>query len=234
MPFPREYVQRLFDSIAPRYDSLNRLLSLRLDTWWRRRLVHSLEPHHPGAVLDVATGTGDVLLSLRSIHPTFTVGTDLSSNMLALARPKLKSAGTIFVQSAAEYLPFCDRSFDLVTVAFGVRNFSDLERALQECHRVLKPGGKIRILEFSRPTGRLWGSVFGFYFRTIVPVVGGWISGQKAAYAYLPDTVATFPNGSAFAAKLTEAGFANVFMEPMTGGVVTLYCGSTMQDKEYS
>jgi len=226
MPFPRIYVQRLFDSIAPRYDVLNRFLSLRLDIWWRKQLVRSIPPADAGRALDVATGTGDVLLALQNLNPVFSVGVDLSAAMLTRARAKVAGNGTALVQAAAEHLPFPDESFDLVTIAFGVRNFSDLRHGLHECRRVLRPRGLIRILEFSRPRGIIWKRVFGVYFRVVVPTVGRWVSGHQEAYTYLPNTVSDFPDGEAFTGLLADAGFHNVTYETMTRGVVTLYSGS--------
>jgi demethylmenaquinone methyltransferase/2-methoxy-6-polyprenyl-1,4-benzoquinol methylase len=220
----------MFDSIAPRYDLLNRLLSFRRDIAWRRRLATLVGRRHPRRVLDLATGTGDVLLALANGRASqMAVGIDLAPEMLIRARQKLArtQAPHTFsvIQANAAITSFRDASFDAATVAFGVRNFPDVPNALGEIHRVLKPGGRLFILEFSLPVNPLVRAAYLAYFRYAVPAIGGWIARNRQAYAYLNRTVEAFPYGKDFCAIMFDAGFANVAFESLTFGIAAIYMG---------
>ncbi len=228
--YRREYVERLFDSIAPKYDVLNHLLSFGRDILWRKRVVWALRAIAPQRLLDVATGTGDLAIAAATLRPRSIVGIDVSAGMLNLATDKIRRQGldkTISVQRAdAEHLPFPDASFDAVTVAFGVRNFADLNGGLREMARVLRRGGVAAILEFSKPAGSFIRALFAAYSRSVIPSLGGAISGNPEAYKYLPATVAEFPSGDAFARILQDAGFETVSVHEQTFGIATLYLAS--------
>ncbi len=223
----KEQVRRMFDRIAPRYDLLNRLLSFRTDVYWRRQMVRRLRPYAPRRILDVATGTGDVPLALLQLAPREIVAVDLAPRMIQLAREKISRIAPeapITLQVAdAERLPFEEAAFDAVTVAFGVRNFEDLDRGLQEMMRVLREKGVLAVLEFSRPGNHPLGWVYRWYSRYVLPRVGGWISGDASAYRYLPASIAAFPSGKEFEARLVRAGARKTFAYPLTGGIATLY-----------
>jgi demethylmenaquinone methyltransferase/2-methoxy-6-polyprenyl-1,4-benzoquinol methylase len=223
-------VEALFDSIAPRYDILNRVLSGGIDIRWRRLLVRTLLDAGPARLLDVATGTADVAIMAARMLDAHVVGIDRSAQMLTRGERKVELLGLggriTFHRGAAEALPFDDNAFDAVTVAFGVRNFTDLDRGLAEIVRVLRPGGTAAILEFSTPRGRLFGPLFRFYSRHLLPWLGGVVSGNREAYEYLPRTAAEFPDGAAFAARLRRAGCAQVTWRALTGGIATLYLAS--------
>jgi demethylmenaquinone methyltransferase/2-methoxy-6-polyprenyl-1,4-benzoquinol methylase len=223
---------RMFDRIAPRYDLLNRLLSMRRDVSWRRQLADRL-PDRPGlALLDVATGTADVLLTAlgRRDNITRAIGLDPSGNMLQLGRRKIEEQGfgdtVSFVRGDAEAMPFPDNSFDVLTIAFGIRNVPRLTRGLAEMCRVLKPGGTALILEFSLPASRLLRKVYLIYFRYLLPRLGALISGDRGAYRYLNRTVEDFPYGQAFGELMTSAGFSNVSIQPLTFGIASIYSGT--------
>lgn len=231
----KDAIPRLFDGIAHRYDLLNRLLSFGRDAAWRRRLVLRLSERPPGTLLDLATGTGDVLLAACAAGSPLAnnlklgIGADISANMLAMARRKTEAAGLTerlrFVRADGLRLPFPDALFDAVTVAFGIRNMPSVNAALSEMHRVLAPGGRLLVLEFSMPGSALlrWGYLL--YFRYLLPVIGGVVSGRYKAYRYLNRSVEAFPYGRAFVGLLKAAGFEEVTGEPMTLGVATLYSG---------
>ncbi|WP_116105744.1 bifunctional demethylmenaquinone methyltransferase/2-methoxy-6-polyprenyl-1,4-benzoquinol methylase UbiE [Lewinella sp. IMCC34191] len=220
-------VGRMFDSIAPTYDLLNRGTSLGVDTLWRKRLIAELDAKHE-LVLDVATGTADVAIQtiLRSDAKHVT-GVDLSEGMLAYGRKKVAAAGLDerikLEQGDSENLPYADESFDAVTVAFGVRNFENLEKGLAEMRRVLKPGGKLVILEFSRiryaPVR--WG--FNLYFGKIMPLIGRLQSKDPRAYAYLFESVQAFPSGKAFLKILDRVGYNNTEWQALTFGIASIY-----------
>ena len=221
----REEVERMFDAISPRYDLLNRLFSLGIDQRWRRKVVRMLAEEPVAHLLDVATGTADLAL-LGAGHATRVTGVDVSDGMLTQGRAKVERAGqadrVTLIRAASEALPFPDGKFDAATVAFGVRNFADLTAGMREMHRVLRPGGRLFVLEFSRPRGPL-APFFRFYFHHVMPTLGRWISGDSVAYSYLPRSVDAFPEGSAFVALLAAVGFTEVHALPLTGGVATLY-----------
>jgi demethylmenaquinone methyltransferase / 2-methoxy-6-polyprenyl-1,4-benzoquinol methylase len=224
----------MFNGIAPRYDMLNRLLSLRRDVAWREALVAHL-PGRPGLrVLDVATGTGDVLLALnRQRRPAFAVGADVAEAMLALAGEKARRQACEsirLVRSDAMSLAFDDGSFDAVTMAFGIRNVADVQGALVDMRRVLAPGGRAIVLEFSVPANRAIRPVYLLYLRHILPRLGGLISGDRNAYHYLNRTIESFPCGEAFCALMTAAGFENAKAHPLTLGIATVYTGERNTD----
>jgi demethylmenaquinone methyltransferase/2-methoxy-6-polyprenyl-1,4-benzoquinol methylase len=216
----------MFDRIAPRYDFLNRVLSGGVDVRWRRRCIAAVGGRR---LLDVCTGTGDLLIEFLGQDPRRTgVGVDLSTAMLALGNAKLRRLSLDgrgrMLAGDAEELPVAGARFDAVTVAFGIRNVGNPLAALREMARVLLPGGRVAVLEFSTPRGAL-GTAYGLYSRHVLPRVGGWISGDAGAYAYLPDSIARFPQPPEFGALMTTAGFARVRWEPLTGGIAHLYIG---------
>jgi demethylmenaquinone methyltransferase/2-methoxy-6-polyprenyl-1,4-benzoquinol methylase len=217
----------MFDSIAHRYDFLNHFLSFGVDFYWRRKSISLLKPLRPQRILDVATGTGDFAIAALRLKPTEVVGVDISERMVKLGADKLRKKkldGYVKLQAGnAEGLQFPDGSFDAVTVAFGVRNFENLKRGLSEMHRVLKRGGAALILEFSSPDKFLFKQVYGFYFRNILPVVGGNISGHPEAYRYLPQSVQAFPDREGFLDVLLSCGFASVRHQRLTFGIASAY-----------
>jgi demethylmenaquinone methyltransferase/2-methoxy-6-polyprenyl-1,4-benzoquinol methylase len=222
-------VRSMFDRIAPRYDLLNRLLSGGTDVRWRRRCIDALRLPGPSLVLDVCTGTADLLLEFLGRDPGHRgLGVDLSTEMISRGRDKLRRralAGRAAVAAGdAERLPVKEASCDGVVVAFGIRNVGDPAAALREMRRALRPGGALVVLEFSMPRGVL-GLAYRLYFRRILPTLGGLISGDPGAYAYLPDSVARFASPGQFASLMTEAGFQQVAWEPLTWGVAYLYRG---------
>ncbi len=228
----------MFDRIAPRYDFLNRLLSLRRDVAWRRRVADYLPEQTKQSVLDIATGTADLLLSLfdRSDRVSAAIGVDLAPTMLELGRRKVAKhqldERVLLVRADALRLPFADRSFDAVTIAFGIRNMTDVPLALTEMRRVLKPGGKVLILEFSMPANPLVRRLYPFHLRGLLPVVGAMISGDSYAYRYLNRTVETFPYGEQFCALMRETGFVQVAAVPLTFGIATIYHGCKPREDE--
>jgi demethylmenaquinone methyltransferase/2-methoxy-6-polyprenyl-1,4-benzoquinol methylase len=225
--YDQTYIRSLFDSIAPRYDLLNRLLSFGLDVVWRKRAIRLLEPLKPRAILDVATGTGDLALEAARLKPERIVGVDIAANMLEIGREKIRRRGLDGVIELsvgdAERLHFEDHNFDAVTVAFGVRNFSDLDAGLREMHRVLRPGGMAVILEFSRPRRFPMKQLYAFYSRRVLPFLGGLLSNNREAYQYLPRTVDEFPDGEAFLTILRSIGFSLAREHRMTCGITTIY-----------
>lgn len=206
------YVRSMFDGIAGRYDLLNSVLSLGLDRGWRREAVRLGLANDPHDVLDVASGTGDVAFELRRQAPLAEItGLDFSEGMLEKARLKDEqlAAGVEFIAGDAQQLPFADGSFDLVTIAYGLRNLSDPALGLREFCRVLRPGGRLVVLEFPPPPGGLWGALVRFYFARILPVVGGLVSGSRSAYTYLPTSVVGFMAPRTLTGLVLEAGFAH-------------------------
>lgn len=223
----KEQVAEMFDSISGRYDLLNRVLSLGIDIQWRRRVLKLLRPHAPKRILDVATGTGDLAIGLLQLNPKEVVGLDLSSGMLAQADQKVKKRGLAskirFIEGDSEQLPFAQDYFDAVTVAFGVRNFEHLEKGLSEMARVVKRGGHIAILEFSRSRVPLVAPLFKLYFHHILPALGRWVSRDASAYTYLPASVEVFPEGEDFLKIIHKSGFVEARQERLTFGICTLY-----------
>lgn len=224
------HVREMFGRIAPRYDLLNHLLSLDIDKVWRRRVAKRFTSilHNPSArVLDLCCGTGDLALAFRKEAPIGAeiVGSDFVPEMLVRARAKAASsgAGVAFVEADALALPFGDASFDLVSCSFGFRNLANYKSGLLEIFRVLKPGGVAAILEFGEPPGKIFGSLYRFYFRRVLPRLGGLISGNGAAYTYLPNSVGKFPSPEVLQAQFERAGYVDVSFVRWTGGIVTLH-----------
>ena len=223
-------IAQMFDKIAWRYDFLNHFFSLHIDKIWRRKAVNELRGLPLDHVLDVATGTADLAIAIQKrLQPGHVTGVDISEGMLAIGRQKIEKKGLkqqISLQYGdSEALPFADHTFDAVTVAFGVRNFEHLEKGLSEMFRVLKPGGKVVILEFSIPKNRIFRSIYYFYFFRILPFVGRLISKDTHAYSYLPDSVQSFPHGAEFKGKLENCGFLEVKIRRLTFGIASIYTG---------
>jgi demethylmenaquinone methyltransferase/2-methoxy-6-polyprenyl-1,4-benzoquinol methylase len=226
----REGSWRMFNRIARRYDLLNRVLSMRQDVAWRKRLRRHLPDRPNLRVLDVATGTADVLLTLaKDTRVTRGVGLDMAAEMLSVGQGKIAgrnlAAHTTLVRGDGVRLPFADGAFDAATIAFGIRNVPDVPAALAEMRRVLAPGGRAMVLEFSLPGNALMRHAYLFYFRHVLPRLGGFVSGDRKAYVYLNRTVETFPYGEAFLELMRAAGFRSVGAEPLTFGIATLYRG---------
>lgn len=227
----RHQIWKMFDEIAPTYDKVNRVITLGLDIYWRAAMRRYLPPAPSLTLLDCATGTGDQILSLlkRAPHLFRITGIDLAEEMLSLGREKIAKARhadrvDLRVGSLLA-IPCADSSFDCVTISFGIRNVTDVELALKECHRVLKPGGRLLILEGTIPKSRLLQKIHLFYLRHCLPRFGKWISHHATAYRYLNETIETFPHGPAFVALLRQAGFNTAGAHPLTGGIATIYQG---------
>lgn len=227
-------VRSMFNSIAGRYDFLNHFLSARMDIRWRKKAGRMLAVYRPESVLDVATGTGDFAIAALRSGATKITGIDIAGEMLAIGREKLKKkklAHLITLQQGdSEDIPFADRTFDAAIVAFGVRNFGDLEKGLSEIHRVLKSPGVAVVLEFSQPHGFPVKQLYGFYFRYILPLLGKMISGDSSAYTYLPESVYSFPEGKEFLRILAGRGFVNVKQKKLSAGIASIYVGEKNQD----
>lgn len=224
----KETVKNLFDDIAPRYDLLNHLLSLNIDKSWRRRAVRELEAGQE-ELLDVACGTGDFAIAAVRAGVKRVTGIDISAGMVDIGKRKVEAlglSGRIALEIGdSEQMRFPDNAFDAVTVAFGVRNFEHLEQGLREMCRVLRPGGKVVILEFSMPDRFPMKQLYTLYFRRILPLFGGWISGNRGAYVYLPESVMRFPQGKAFLDIMGRSGFVRTARRKLTGGIASLYTG---------
>jgi demethylmenaquinone methyltransferase/2-methoxy-6-polyprenyl-1,4-benzoquinol methylase len=224
----------MFSSIAPRYDLLNRLLSLGTDRKWRREAVAWTKPETGGAHLDVATGTADVALEIfrQKGNEAFVAGVDISGRMMRIGREKAARAGLsdrmAFVQAPGEALPFRDNVFDSASIAFGIRNVVHRDLGLREMCRVVKPGGRVIVLEFSQPETALFGALYRLYFTKVLPRAGGLLS-RRSAYVYLPDSVEEFPPPREFAKSMRDAGCDPVTFRPLTRGIVTLYVGVKRQ-----
>jgi demethylmenaquinone methyltransferase / 2-methoxy-6-polyprenyl-1,4-benzoquinol methylase len=221
----------MFSAIAPRYDFLNRLLSFGVDRRWRRAAVSEVTPARGGRHLDVATGTADVALEIfrQKGRDAYVAGSDISEGMIQIGRAKASREGVSdrmgFVLAPGESLPFREGAFDSASVAFGIRNLADRQRGLREMCRVVRPGGTIVVLEFSRPRSSLFGAIYRIYFTKVLPRLGGLFS-RRAAYTYLPESVASFPDPETFARMMREAGCSAVAFRPLTFGIVTLYVGT--------
>jgi demethylmenaquinone methyltransferase/2-methoxy-6-polyprenyl-1,4-benzoquinol methylase len=222
----REQVERMFDAISPKYDLLNRVFSLGIDQGWRRLVVRMVGQEPVQHLLDVATGTADLAI-LAAPKATRITGIDISEGMLSYGRGKVAKLGLgqqiTLTQADSTALPFPDATFDAVTVAFGVRNFEDLEKGVREMMRVLKPNGRLFVLEFSKPQRTPMRQLFRFYFHRIMPLIGRSISKDCAAYTYLPKSVDAFPEGPAFVALLDRAGGRGTTARALTGGIASLY-----------
>lgn len=219
-------VEDMFDNIAPKYDLLNHVLSMQIDKIWRKKLVNWMNKDNPQEVLDVATGTGDLAISIENGTKAKVVGLDLSQQMLNVGIIKIKKLnldGRISMQKGdAENLPFEDGRFDAVSVAFGVRNFENLRKGLSELRRVVKDGKSVFILEFSKVEGFL-GPFYMFYFKNILPMIGRLVSKDNRAYTYLPDSVNAFPFGEKMKTILLETGFKHVEYKKLSLGIATIY-----------
>lgn len=224
-----EEVAAMFNNIAPRYDFLNHVLSMGIDKGWRKEAIALFKDNPPDHLLDVATGTADFAISALKINPGKITGVDISEGMLEIGRKKIISKGLQhkieLIYGDSEKLPFEDATFDAAMVAFGVRNFSDLDKGLRDIFRVLKPGGKFVVLEFSQPTAFPVKQLYWFYFRYILPTVGKLVSKDNSAYTYLPESVKVFPYGDAFLEKLKKAGFMHTIQKQLTFGIASVYSG---------
>lgn len=223
-----EQVERMFDQIAHSYDFLNHTLSLGIDRSWRKAAIDSLKPYAPQRILDVATGTGDfALMAVDRLHPQSLIGADLSEGMLSVGREKVERAGKSDVITLQKEdcmaLSFEDNTFDAVTVAYGVRNFEDLDRGLREMLRVLKPGGRLVIIELTSPVRFPMKQLFWLYAHVWMPIVGKLVSRDSRAYSYLPATMEAFPQGEVMQGIIKKAGFQSVKFRRFTFGLSTLY-----------
>lgn len=225
----KQYVITMFDDIAPKYDFLNHLLSFGIDKRWRKRLVKELSKKQPKTILDVATGTADSAIALLKTNAERIVGVDISQQMLAEGEKKIKKLqleNKIELKLCdGELLSFADNTFDAATVAFGVRNFENLNQGLSEIYRTLKPNGTAMILEFSMPKNYFIRQAYKFYFLAILPLIGRIFSRNKYAYSYLPQSVKTFPQREDFLNHLRNAGFGNTKYISLTFGVAQIYIG---------
>ncbi len=227
----KEQVAQMFNSIAHRYDFMNRFLTVGVDIYWRKAAIRQLKSIAPKEVLDVATGTGDIaILTYKMLKPEKITGIDISEGMLELGRKKLENlhlTDHITLQTGdSETIRFEDNRFDAITVAYGVRNFQNLDKGLKEMHRVLKPGGKLVVLEFSRPTQPLFRKLCDFYMNVLTPAIGNLFAKNRDAYQYLNDSVQAFPEGQTFLTIMNDAGFTQTYLKKLSLGICTIYCGS--------
>ena len=225
----KDSVKTMFNEIAGSYDFLNHFLSFGIDKLWRKRLVREIMKSKPSHVLDLATGTADLAIALHRKGKIRITGADISEKMMEAGRKKIAEGGMAgaieLVYGDAENLEFADQSFDAVMIAFGVRNFEDLEKGISEMKRVLKKGGCVMILEFSHPESFPVKQFYGFYSRYIIPVMGRIISSHPSAYNYLPETVAKFPSGKAFLNVMIKTGFEECRQISLSGGIASIYTG---------
>lgn len=231
----KQQVANMFDRIAHRYDFLNHFLSIGIDRMWRKKAIRLLKAGKPSFLLDVATGTGDfAIMAEKILKPEKIIGIDISKGMLELGKQKVAKLllnGKIELQEGdSETINFPDNSFDAVTVAFGVRNFENLHKGLQEMLRVLKPGGKLVILEFSKPRHKAFKGLYRMYMNRIAPGLGKLVSKDPDAYQYLNDSVQAFPEGKALLTILKQTGYTDTYLKTLSLGICTIYCGQ----KEYS
>jgi demethylmenaquinone methyltransferase/2-methoxy-6-polyprenyl-1,4-benzoquinol methylase len=229
-------VQRMFGEIAPRYDLMNHLLSGGVDVYWRWRTVRTVAPVGHEPILDVCSGTGDLAFAYqrRAAGRARVVATDFTHEMLVRAAAKqqrLALNGHVspitFLEADTQQLPFADDQFQIVCVAFGLRNVADTQSGLREMTRVCRPGGRVAVLEFSTPRNRMFGALYRWYFRHILPRLGQWLArNRESAYRYLPESVSQFPDGARLAALMEQCGLTNVVCRPLTCGIATLYVGT--------
>jgi len=223
----KEQVEQMFDNISGKYDLLNRILSMGIDVRWRKKVVKSVKKANPKTVLDIATGTGDLAIQIAKSTQAQITGFDLSAGMLEVGRKKVtkeKLDDRIeMIQGDAENMPFENNSFDVITVAFGVRNFENLKKGLDEIYRVLKPGGKFIILEFSQPESFPMKQLYAFYSKNILPKIGKQISKDESAYTYLPDSVKAFPYGEEMKKILKNSNFSKSSDKKLTFGIASIY-----------
>ena len=217
----------MFDTISGDYDGLNRVISFGIDIKWRKKVVNIIKEKNPETILDIATGTGDLAIALTKTTATKIIGLDISSGMLEIGKEKIKKQGLDnrieMVLGDSEKIPFSDNYFDAITVAFGVRNFENLEKGLSEIYRVLKPNGTFVVLETSVPTKTPYKQGYKFYSSKILPIIGKLFSKDKSAYRYLSDSAASFPYGKAFNNILDKIGFIDIENKPQTLGVASIY-----------
>ena len=225
----KKQVAEMFDNISARYDLLNHVLSLNIDKYWRKKSLKLLAASQPKNILDVATGTADFAIAALKLHPEKIVGIDISDGMLAIGRKKLlkkKLQNQVELLNAdSENMPFADGQFDAVTCGFGVRNFENLGKGINEIYRVLSPQGVCAVLEFSKPQKAPFKQLYQFYFKHILPKIGKLVSKDASAYTYLPDSVDAFPSGAGFEQVLKNAGFDETAHFPLTFGIATIYMG---------
>lgn len=225
----KEEVATMFNNISKRYDFLNHFLSLGIDKMWRKKAIKQLEEIQPKSILDIATGTGDFAIAALKLNPKEVIGVDISQGMLDVGIEKMKRKGYDDVISMklgdSEKLPFDENRFDALTVGFGVRNYENLEKGLEDMLRVLKPGGKAVILEFSKPKKFPVKQTFGFYSKRVIPFLGKTISKDKRAYEYLPESVEAFPEGQDFMDIMSKIGYQNLKSNLVSGGIATIYSG---------
>jgi len=225
----KQQVRTMFNSIAHRYDFLNHFLSAGIDYSWRRKAIKMLGKENPKKILDVATGTGDLAIEARKINPEKIIGVDIAEDMLEIGRQKIQKKNLQHLISLekgdSENLQFETATFDAAMVAFGVRNFENLEKGLSEMYRVLKPGGVILVLEFSKPRNFPVKQLYNFYFKNILPFMGRLISGDAAAYTYLPESVSAFPAGEEFLKVMQKVGFEDAKQRALTFGIASIYIG---------
>lgn len=223
----KEQVAEMFNNISKKYDFLNHFLSLGIDILWRKKAIRKLKKDQPKLILDIATGTGDFALEALALNPDKIIGVDISEGMLAVGKEKMIKKGVadrIEMQLGdSEKLLFEDNKFDAVIVAFGVRNYENLEKGLSDMFRVLKPGGKTVIVEFSKPTKFPMKQLYNFYFKYILPKIGRLVSKDNAAYTYLPESVENFPDGERFQRILAGVGFKNTECISLTFGISSIY-----------
>jgi len=223
----KEQVTKMFDTISNEYDNLNRVISFGIDIKWRNKVVDIIGETNPITILDIATGTGDLAISLTKTSATKIIGLDISDGMLSVGRKKIEKLNLAnkieMVLADSEKIPFEDATFDAITVAFGVRNFENLEKGLSEIYRVLKPGGIFVVLETSIPTKTPYKQGYQFYSTKILPTIGRVFSKDKVAYKYLSDSAASFPYGEAFNNILNKTGFIDIENKPQTFGVASIY-----------
>jgi len=232
IPPEKKNIRLMFNNIAKRYDFLNHFLSLGIDIYWRKRVIQILKTFQPKEILDIATGTGDLAIQIAKINPKKIIGIDIAEEMLLIAKEKIKKKklNNIIEMFTAdsENLPFENMLFDAVTVAFGVRNFEDLEKGISEIYRVTKLGGKAVILEFSMPTKFPVKQLYQFYFKFILPLLGRLVSKNKFAYTYLPASVSAFPQGEEFTNIMQQAGFDATKHIKLTFGIASIYIGEKL------
>ena len=229
----KEQVAEMFDRVASRYDMMNRVLSAGIDIKWRKNAILQLKNDKPKQILDVATGTCDMaIISYKLLRPEKITGIDISGEMLKVGRKKIEKEGltsVIELQTGdSETINFADNSFDAVTVAFGVRNFENLESGLKEMLRVLKPGGKLIVLEFSRPRTKIFRSLYNLYMSIVAPEVARWISRNKKAYQYLNQSANLFPERQDFVDILNRTGYSNTSFKPLSAGICCIYIGEKL------
>lgn len=226
----KDQVAKMFDNISGDYDFLNHFLSLGIDILWRKAAIRKLKSLQPKLILDVATGTGDFAIEALKLNPDKVVGVDISEGMLSVGRQKMSARGLDtkieLIYGDSEKLPFESNKFDAITVAFGVRNFENLENGLAEMLRVVRPGGKVVVLEFSKPRKFPFKQLYNFYFKFVLPKIGRWVSRDSSAYTYLPESVQAFPDGEVFTKILDHLGYKDTQCKPLTFGISSLYIGT--------